>query len=148
MTPGRVEEAVRLWIYERPLRYLLANRVPGIDVWLNQLRAEGVGLGVYSEYPARDKLQALELEFDVVVSSTDPEVDAFKPDPKGIEVALEKLGVSPNRALFVGDRKDRDQLCAEAAGLDFLWVSPSDAGAVSSFPPPRHLLPPYLSSGR
>lgn len=144
LTAARVEEAVRLWIYEKPLRHLRRHRVPGIEVWLDELRSKGVRLGVYSEYPAADKLAALDLQFDAVVASTDPDVDAFKPNPKGIHVALERLGVQPERALFVGDRRDRDQPCAEAAGLEFLWVSPSEAEAVSSFPPARHLLPEFL----
>ncbi|MGE9290535.1 MAG: HAD family hydrolase [Puniceicoccales bacterium] len=144
LTPERVEDAVRRWIYERPLRYLRKHRVPGIEVWLEKLRAAGVRSAVYSEYPAVEKLAALGLSFDAVVSSTDPDVDAFKPNPKGIQVALEKLGVPAERALFVGDRQDRDGACAAAAGLDFLWVDRSSAEGLSSFPPPRQSLPDYL----
>lgn len=146
--PARVEEAVRLWIYERPLPYLRKHRVPGIDLWMRQLREAGVKLAVYSEYPAYDKLKALELEVDAVVSSVDPDVDAFKPSPKGVEVALARLGVAPERALFVGDRLDRDRPCAEAAGVEFLWVDSRAKGAVASFPPPKEKIPAFLPVAR
>lgn len=144
LTSLRVEEAVDRWIYERPLSYLRRCRVRGIAEWLEELRSAGVRLGVYSEYPAEKKLAALGLSFDVVVSSTDPDVDAFKPNPKGLEVALRKLGASPARALFVGDRADRDQACAEAAGVAFLRVGKESKEAVCAYPPPRHRLPDFL----
>ncbi len=119
---GIVREAVRTWISEHPLRYLRGHRTPGIRSWIEALRGEGIATGVYSEYPAEDKLQALGITVDVSVSSTDVEVDAFKPDPKGLLVALRRLGVPPERAVYVGDRDDRDRPCAEAAGTAFLHI--------------------------
>jgi len=145
--PERVRQAVERWIYERPLRHLRRHRLPGIEDWLAQLRSAGVRLGVYSEYPAQEKLEALGLTFDAVVASTDPEVDAFKPNPKGLEIALQCLGCDPSRALFVGDRDDRDRPCAEAAGVAFLKVGNESEGGVSSFPPPEKLLPEFLRTG-
>ena len=139
----RVKKAVEEWIFRRPLPYLLANRIPGIDLWLEQLRKSGVRPGVYSEYPAEEKLAALKLSFDAVVSSTDADVDAFKPHPRGIQVVLDRLGVAPQNALYVGDRLDRDRPCAEAAGVAFLAVG-QGPGMAASFPPPDSLLPSFL----
>ncbi len=121
-TPECVEQAVDRWIHRHPLRYLLKYRTAGIAEWIEFLRGEGVRLGVYSEYPAADKVKALGLEVDAIACSTDPEVDAFKPDPKGLLVVLQRLGVEPSRALYVGDRDDRDRPCAEAAGTAYLPV--------------------------
>ncbi|MEM0965034.1 MAG: HAD family hydrolase [Verrucomicrobiota bacterium] len=144
LKPSRVKAAVERWIHREPLRYLKKFRVPGVEEWTSSLRSLGVGLGVYSEYPAKEKVAALGLSFDVIVSSTDAEVDAFKPNPKGIEVVLSKLDTKPENALFVGDRLDRDRPCAEAAGVHFLWVSDRVKGGTSLFPPPESLLPSFL----
>jgi len=144
VTPERVAAAVRRWIHERPLRYLRRYRVDGIEQWMEELRTQGVCLGVYSEYPAEAKLQALGLAVDVAVDSTDPEVDAFKPDAKGLQVVMKRLGAQAAHTLFVGDREDRDRPCAEAAGVAFLRVGRDGGDSVSSFPPPRHLLPEFL----
>jgi HAD superfamily hydrolase (TIGR01549 family) len=144
VTPERVAEAVRRWIHERPPRYLRRYRVEGIEKWMEELRARGVRLGVYSEYPAEAKIRALGLSVDAAVASTDPEVDAFKPDAKGLQVVMKRLGVPVERTLFVGDREDRDRPCAEAAGVAFLRVGRDGGDSVSSFPPPRHLLPEFL----
>jgi phosphoglycolate phosphatase-like HAD superfamily hydrolase len=143
----RVREAVGRWIFQKPLRYLLRYRLEGLAEWLAELRNRGVLLGVYSEYPAEDKVAALGLSFDAVVASTDPEVDAFKPNPKGIQVLLSRLKVSPERTLFVGDRLDRDKPCATAAGVSFLHVGKGSDSAITSFPPPPHLLPEFLRQG-
>jgi HAD superfamily hydrolase (TIGR01549 family) len=52
--------------------------------------------------------------FDVVV--VDDDVPAAKPDPHGVRVALQRLGTSPARAVYVGDTLS-DVLAARAAGV-------------------------------
>lgn len=120
--PARVREAVERWIHVRPLRHLRKHRTPGIAEWMDSLRSRGVRIGVYSDYPARDKLEALGLTADAVVDSADPRVDALKPDPRGLLLVLELLGAHAARAIYVGDRDDRDRPCAESAGTGFLHV--------------------------
>ena len=44
---------------------------------------------------------------------------ARKPDPSGLVLALERLGVRPKRAVHVGD-EDADEQAAVAAGMHFL----------------------------
>jgi len=53
---------------------------------------------------------------EVIVTSHD--VGAAKPDPHGLLLALERLGVGPEHALFVGDA-DVDEGAAAAAGVAF-----------------------------
>ena len=48
-------------------------------------------------------------------------VETVKPDPEPLLVALEGLGASPDRALFVGD-SDSDRVAAERAGMAFEWA--------------------------
>ncbi|QLG62702.1 HAD family hydrolase [Halorarum salinum] len=45
----------------------------------------------------------------------------YKPDPEPLLATIEELGVPPARAVFVGDSA-RDELTAERADVDFLWV--------------------------
>lgn len=54
--------------------------------------------------------------FDVVVSAA--EAGALKPDPRIFRLALERLGVAPERAVHIGD-DDVDRAGARAAGLRF-----------------------------
>jgi FMN phosphatase YigB (HAD superfamily) len=73
---------------------------------------------VLSDYPATSKLEVLGLAgyFGTVVSSGDAEVRGFKPDPSGLLLAAKRLGVTPQRLLYVGDRPEVDAECARRAG--------------------------------
>jgi putative hydrolase of the HAD superfamily len=47
-----------------------------------------------------------------------------KPDPRIFAVAIERLGVPPGRALFVGDIRSVDEAGAAAAGMPFVLLDP------------------------
>lgn len=82
-------------------------------------------MGVYSDYPAREKLEALGLlgSMAAVLCSQDPEVGTFKPDPQGLRVLAGKIGQVPEACVYLGDRRDVDLTAAERAGMRGLLVS-------------------------
>lgn len=49
-----------------------------------------------------------------------------KPDPRIFAAAIERLGISPERALFVGDIRSVDEAGAAAAGMPFVLLDPYD----------------------
>jgi putative hydrolase of the HAD superfamily len=61
--------------------------------------------------------------FELVLCAQDPEIGVFKPHPRGLQVAIERLGVSPLEALFVGDRPEVDAVAAAAVGVPCAIVS-------------------------
>ena len=77
---------------------------------LDELGRRGVKLGAALRLPGVAKLEALGIadRFDIVLSAQDPRVHAFKPNPKGLLVALEALAVEPADAVYVGDRAEVD----------------------------------------
>lgn len=89
---------------------------------LRNLKSEGVLLAVVTNSGrtyANIILNHLGLDqfFDVVVTYTDVGVDGMKPSPKGIRLALEKLGVQPSsEILYVGDEAN-DFIAAYHAGV-------------------------------
>lgn len=68
------------------------------------------------------KLRALGLEdaADVLVSSE--EAGAEKPDPRILDLTLERLGADPAHTWMVGDNLVADGGVAAARGLPFLWL--------------------------
>ena len=48
----------------------------------------------------------------------------FKPNPRGLLVAIERLGATAGETLYVGDRLDVDLPTAEAAGVRCAIISP------------------------
>ena len=122
------------WIYRRPLKYLTrVRRHATVDV-LSGLRARGLQVGVFSDYPAMDKLTAMGLRPHVTLAldATDERVNAFKPHPRGLLAACEAWGLAPDEVLYVGDRPDVDAGCASRAGMPcaiFVKSRPADAGS-------------------
>ncbi|MFQ5567123.1 MAG: HAD family hydrolase, partial [Paracoccaceae bacterium] len=92
------------------------------------LRDRGCRIGAWSDYPAVNKLAAMGLTADAVVSAVDPEVDRMKPQPAGLERVLEQLGVSPEEALVIGDRDERDGAAARRLGCPYLLLVKRPAG--------------------
>ncbi len=125
VSPALVRGIVQEWIYLRPLRHLRKCKLPGVDKFLFFCRKRRLVTGVFSDYPAEQKLKALGLFpfIDAVVWTTDKRINAFKPSPKGLEVVLKELNLAPHQALYVGDRLDVDAKCAKQAGVPFVLLS-------------------------
>lgn len=123
----RVRAHVERWMEREPLDLIAAARFDGLTEVLATARRRGLRLGVCSDYPVQAKLEALHVAhlFDTVVCAQDPDVQRFKPDPRGLLVALDRLGVSPSDAIYVGDRPDVDGVAARRAGMQCVIVSHS-----------------------
>lgn len=96
---------------------------------LTTLRERGYRLGVFSDYPAADKLKALGVMhyFNTVVSSQDRGVRGFKPHTNGFGIAASRLGLSPGEVLYIGDRMEVDGRGAIAAGMAVAILQSGDA---------------------
>lgn len=118
-TPDEVKEIVTKWMYQRPLKYLGLCRYRGLKAFLAFLNDNGIPIGVFSDYPVADKLRTLGLSQSVTITlcATDPEINAFKPHPKGFQVACSLLAMSPEEVLYVGDRLETDAVGSAAAGM-------------------------------
>jgi HAD superfamily hydrolase (TIGR01549 family) len=120
----RVRQVVQDWMFTRPGAYLSACCRPGARELFTYLREKGILIGIFSDYPATEKLYCLGLKADAVVSATDSDVDRLKPDPKGLILTASKLKTTVDRCLFVGDRDDKDGECARRAGMSYLILNP------------------------
>lgn len=116
-SPAEVQQTVFTWMEQRPLPYLERCKFPGVDAVFAGLRRSGIAIGVYSDYPAQAKLEAMRLHADFVVCAPDKEVGYLKPHPRGLEVLLKQAGIGPDRAVLVGDRTERDGEAARRAGV-------------------------------
>jgi HAD superfamily hydrolase (TIGR01549 family) len=114
-----VEDAVAEWMFQRPLKHLRRWKSSGVDAFLDAARRRGVVIGALSDYPVADKLAALGVAhyFSLALCTTDRQINAFKPHPRGFLEACGTWGLSPSEVLYVGDRPDVDASGARAAGM-------------------------------
>ena len=76
----------------------------------------------------------LEDRVDRVIVAGD--IDAFKPDPRIFEAALEGLGIPPRAAVFIGNSAAHDAAGAIQAGWSAIWLNRDGDTYPSSLPPP------------
>jgi len=131
--PEFIEALVQEWMQDRPLPLLKACRIKGVEALFQALRSSGKRVGIFSDYPAEAKLSALGLTADWIVSAGDPDVARLKPNPAGLLKILQCSGIPPDRALFVGDRIDRDWDAARRASIRALIRSRRSYPDVDTF---------------
>jgi putative hydrolase of the HAD superfamily len=131
LTTAEIDRIVDEWMIQRPLKYLPFCRAAGAADLLSFLSSKGLAVGVLSDYPAEAKLRALGLAgcFSVVLCSSDPDVGALKPSPRGFLRASERWKLDPREVLVVGDRLEVDARGAAAAGMPCVIVGRSVRGS-------------------
>lgn len=121
------------WLHRRPLSYLRACRYPNVKELFVALKENGKRIGIFSDYPARDKLDVMGLEADFIICAADTDVGILKPHPRGLEVLLASAGAAPWETLMIGDRVDRDGEAARRANVRALIRSPRPVSGWSCF---------------
>jgi len=98
---------------------------PGVETVLAQLSAAGFRLACVTN--KREAMTVPLLEqiglmsyFDAVICGDSQ--DSMKPEPGPLLHACERLEISPQRCVLVGD-SDNDILAAQAAGMAVIWVT-------------------------
>ncbi|MAF82675.1 MAG: hypothetical protein CL797_01055 [Chromatiales bacterium] len=92
--------------------------IPGCGDVLTSLRQAGTRLAIYTgsngeSFPPLRKAGLLDL-FEIIITGKD--VQARKPDPEGIQLCLDKLGLEPQEAAYIGD-SCIDVTASRAAGV-------------------------------
>ncbi|MEO5761369.1 MAG: YjjG family noncanonical pyrimidine nucleotidase [Vicinamibacteria bacterium] len=102
--------------------------IAGAWAALPSIARTGVKLGVVTngiDKVQRSRLRAsgLASHFPVIVTS---EGAGFtKPDPRIMKIALKRLRVAADEAIYVGDDPQIDGLAANRGGLRFVWFNPT-----------------------
>jgi putative hydrolase of the HAD superfamily len=105
----------------------------GVPELFAAIKAAGRTLGIYSDYAATEKLSALGLTADFIVSADDLDIAVLKPNPKGLLRLMERAGALPHETLLIGDRILRDGIAAKRAGVRALIRSSSTVAGWQAF---------------
>jgi putative hydrolase of the HAD superfamily len=132
-----VDEVVAEWMGRRPLPRLSKRRYSGLIELFAALRRRDKIIGILSDYPSHDKLQALGLSADLIVSATDQDIGVLKPHPRGLQALMRRAGVAPKQTLLIGDRRERDGEAARRAGaFSLIRSARKTAGAFAGYHDP------------
>lgn len=122
---SRVEEVIKKWIYENPLDALIASKDATLLSIIDNLKAKGKTVAIWSDYEADDKLKALNLTTDYVYTAEQERVGELKPSPKGLKLIMSDLNTPSDKTIMIGDRMVKDGEAAKAAGCDYMILSKS-----------------------
>ncbi len=125
LDPERVDELVRVYrAHNEPLHETISI-FEGMPTVLDELKDRGHRLGIVTAKRRSTVDLAfaqipIEHLFETVVGGD--ETERHKPDPQPLQLALERLGATPDQAAYVGD-SPFDMQAAKAAGCFAIGVS-------------------------
>lgn len=124
---GQIQSALAAWRrgYNAPMGFWTAME-PEADQALHVARANGLRTAVISNSngTVADILASLGLAKDLEFIIDSSKVGVEKPDPRIFHIALERAGLEPAEAVYVGDLYSIDVLGARAAGLPAILMDP------------------------
>lgn len=118
-----------LEMYETYWGHLLSHmtlREGALDL-LQYCKDREIKVGICTDLTAHiqhRKLRALGIVPYVDALVTSEEAGAEKPDARMFRLILDKLNVTPEEALFIGDSLEKDVLGARRTGIKTLWLHP------------------------
>lgn len=115
-------KVVSKWMYEEPLDILKKCRYEDVVSYINALSEESVVV-FYSDYPAIDKLNAMEIHSDYVFTAEDQEIAVLKPSKKAMEYILAQVGGDISDYLYVGDRDCKDGESARSVSMNYMDIN-------------------------
>ncbi len=114
----KVRAAIENQFYQAWERSFLSIKAyPDLRDALVQAKAQGLRIGVFSDFPLAQKLKTLGIEDLVDFAYSAEDSGYLKPGPKAFSFLLSRIAVQPEHVLFVGDSYGKDCIGANHAGM-------------------------------
>ena len=118
----QAERVITSWMIHKPLKVIEIFRRRKLVDAVKKFQQSGGMVVVYSDYPVKEKLEALKLKPDYSYWSNDGFINCMKPNPDGLKKIIAALGLDRAEILYIGDREDKDGMCARNAGVAYIDV--------------------------
>ena len=120
---GEYEKLDRCFYAPMGRMYEKTKAIDGVRETFLKIRAKGLKIGVFTDWPLYSKLQSLGLADLVDFSCSSDDTGFLKPDTHCFEYLLYNLNVRPEDVLYVGDSYVKDVAGAAGAGMDGVLVN-------------------------
>lgn len=122
-SPEKAQEKLDKIVYKGLVKYFTRfDCAKGARELIIRLKKEGVKIALLSDFPPEQKgeLWGLKPYCDLLLGSE--EVGALKPSPKSFVVMAQRLGVSANEILYVGNNHKYDIVGPNKIGMRTAWI--------------------------
>ena len=120
ITSKEIQSIVHSWLIKKPLFFIKLFRDRRLLSDMIRVQQSGIKLIVLSDYPTKEKLNAINFIPDFSYSSG--ELGVLKPNPLGLKQILTKHNLISSNCLLIGDRKDKDGALAEKLGMNYILL--------------------------
>ncbi len=120
-----IKQLVLYWLHSYPLSYLKKCQDKTLTDIIKLLQKNSITVAIYSDYPSKNKLEALNINPDYIFSSSDKGINCMKPSESAMKTILSTLHTVPENALMIGDRFCKDGIAAKNMGMDFVILPKS-----------------------
>ena len=117
-------ESLKHKMYD-PMERLYRSTKPfeGVRETFRNIKAHGIKIGVFTDFPLFGKLRSMGLDEYVDLSASSDDVGFLKPDAHCFEYLLYNLKMEQSDVLYVGDSYKKDIVGAHDAGIDAVLVN-------------------------
>ena len=122
LTIQKILDLVKMWMIEKPKFLIKTFQRKKLIAAIKFAQLRGIKIVIYSDNPVAEKIKAPDFTPDYAFWSDDDLIKCMKPDSRGLENIIKLLKLNREEILYIGDRDDRDGLCAKNAGVDYCDV--------------------------
>lgn len=105
------------WMFKEPLKLIKSCAYKGVINYIRKEKDKGKIIVIYSDYPVKDKLDALGICADMEVCSEDDNIKELKPSSKAMNYIMDRLNADASSVVYVGDRDEKDGESARLSGV-------------------------------
>lgn len=105
------------WMFKEPLKLTKSCAYEEVINYIRKEKDRGKIIVIYSDYPVKDKLDALGICADMEVCSEDDNIKELKPSSKAINYIMDRLNADASSVVYVGDRDEKDGESARLSGV-------------------------------
>ncbi len=127
------KQIVSKWMIHKPLKYLKILKYSEVSDFIEFLNNKKINYVFYSDYPVKEKLDAMKIKYRKYYYSNQSKINILKPNLKGIQIILNENNIKSSECLIVGDRDDTDGVIAREAKTSFINYPKSKGDLIKQF---------------
>ena len=122
MSVQKILAVMQDWMTEKPKIFIKTFQRKNLVAAIKSAQLRGIMIVIYSDNPVSEKVKALNFLPDYAFWSDDDLIKCMKPNADGLKNIVKLLKLNHKEILYIGDRDDRDGLCAKNASVDYCDV--------------------------
>lgn len=110
------------WMFNEPLSAIKKYKYSDVTDFIEAEKSLGKEIIIYSDYPAKDKLDVMGINADKVYAPGQDGINELKPSKDAMEIIIKNASTPVNSFLYIGDRDIKDGQSARIIGMDYCHI--------------------------